>query len=117
MSGIIVTRKGKGEMAIANSLGSNIFDILICLGLPWFLSTVIIRPNDGGVKIFSKGIFYSTAILMSTVFVLILSFIINRWRLDKKLGTLMIILWIIVTVITCLFEYDVFGDFSIPLCH
>jgi Ca2+/Na+ antiporter len=115
VSGIIVTRKGKGDMAISNSIGSNIFDILICLGLPWFISTVIIDSNQP-VKIYSGGIIYSAAILLSTVVVLIVSFMINKWKLNKLLGIIMIILWVIVTTITCLFELDVFGKFSIPYC-
>lgn len=89
ISGIIVTRKGKGEMAISNSIGSNVFDILICLGLPWFIQTVIINTNET-VRIFSKGIFYSSAILMSTVLMLIISFILNKWKLNKKLGILLL---------------------------
>lgn len=117
VASVIITRKkGKGEMVIANSLGSNIFDILICLGLPWFVSTAITNGDRGGVTIYSKGIFYSTAILMATVFVLIIAFVLNRWRLDRKFGILMFVVWVLVTVITCLFEYDVFGDFSLPLC-
>ena len=88
ISGIIVTRKGKGEMAISNSIGSNVFDILICLGLPWFIQTVIIQNTNETVRIFSKGIFYSSAILMSTVLMLIISFILNKWKLNKKLGIL-----------------------------
>ena len=102
-------------MAISNSVGSNVFDILIGLGLPWFLQTVVIEFNTD-VKIFSGGIFYSTAILLSTVFVLILSFLLNKWRLDKKLGVIFLILWTIVTVITCLFELNIFGDFNLPYC-
>ena len=103
-------------MAISNSIGSNVFDILICLGLPWFLETVIINTNSS-VKIYSGGIFYSTAILLSTVLMLVLSFIINKWKLNKKLGLILMILWIIVTVVTCLFELNVFGEFTLPLCE
>lgn len=28
-----------GDMAVSNSLGSNVFDILLGLSLPWFLKT------------------------------------------------------------------------------
>lgn len=114
VSGIIVTRKGKGEMAISNSIGSNVFDILMCLALPWFISNLMNQLEP--VQIYSKGIFYSTAILLSTVFLLIFCFILNRWRLNKMLGFLLILIWIISTIMTCLLEYDVFGNFSIPLC-
>lgn len=44
-------------MAVSNAVGSNVFDILICLGLPWFLATVVINPGDT-VQVVSKGIFF-----------------------------------------------------------
>ena len=49
--------KGHGDMAVSNALGSNVFDILICLGLPWFISTAIVNPDEY-VKVTSKGIIY-----------------------------------------------------------
>ena len=43
----MVARDGHGDMAVSNSIGSNVFDILLGLGLPWFLSTTI-KPNGAG---------------------------------------------------------------------
>jgi len=40
ISSIYAAKAGSGDMALANCLGSNIFDVLLCLGLPWFLSSV-----------------------------------------------------------------------------
>merc|ERR1719454_1893254 len=37
LGSIAVARQGEGDMAIANALGSNVFDILIGLGVPWTL--------------------------------------------------------------------------------
>eukprot|EP01083_Nonionella_stella_P162368 533009_1 len=36
-----VARDGKGDMAVANVIGSNVFDVLLGLGFHWFLSTII----------------------------------------------------------------------------
>lgn len=33
-------------MAVSNSLGSNIFDILIGLAFPWFVQTTMIEPGS-----------------------------------------------------------------------
>ena len=41
-------------MAVSNSIGSNVFDILVCLGLPWFLETAIVDPGSY-VEVRSKG--------------------------------------------------------------
>ena len=114
ISSIIVTQKGKGEMAISNSIGSNIFDILICLGLPWLISALSDLKKP--VKIYSQGIIYTVVILLTTVVIFIIFFILNKWKLDKKLGLILILCWVIATTVSCLFELDVFGNFSIPLC-
>jgi len=41
---IAVARRGLGNMAVSNALGSNTFNILIGLGLPWLLYTWIVGP-------------------------------------------------------------------------
>lgn len=40
LSSVAVGKSGQGDMAVANVLGSNIFNILLGLGLPWFLKAV-----------------------------------------------------------------------------
>lgn len=45
---------GYGDMAVSNAIGSNVFDILVCLGLPWFLQTAVFNPGST-VKVYSKG--------------------------------------------------------------
>ena len=37
VASMVVARKGLGNMAVSNALGSNTFNILIGLGLPWVL--------------------------------------------------------------------------------
>ena len=41
---ISVARRGLGNMAISNALGSNSFNIYIGLGLPWLIYTAVIGP-------------------------------------------------------------------------
>jgi sodium/potassium/calcium exchanger 4 len=54
LSSIAVIKEGYGDMAVSNAVGSNVFDILICLGLPWFIKTAIIKPGSD-VPVISKG--------------------------------------------------------------
>ena len=37
---------GQGDMAVSNTLGSNVFDVLIGLALPWFIKTAMVSPGD-----------------------------------------------------------------------
>jgi Ca2+/Na+ antiporter len=104
------------NIQISNSIGSNLFDILVCLGLPWFLESIVIRPGQL-VQVYSGGIIYSSMLLFSSVFLLLICFVVNKWRLTKKFGIVMIVFWVLITVIACLFELDIFGKFSIPVCE
>ena len=40
---LLVARDGQGDMAVSNAIGSNVFDILLGLGLPWTLGTLIFQ--------------------------------------------------------------------------
>lgn len=44
---------GKGDMAVSNAVGSNVFDILICLGVPWLLQNIITHGEP--VQVYSGG--------------------------------------------------------------
>lgn len=50
LSSVIVARRGLGDMAISSSIGSNIFDILVGLPLPW-LSYCIYPDKPSTVQV------------------------------------------------------------------
>ena len=41
-------------MAVSNAIGSNVFDILVCLGIPWFLETCVKDPGSE-IQVYSEG--------------------------------------------------------------
>ena len=43
IASMIVARGGQGDMAIANAVGSNVFDILFGLGLPWLIADLVFQ--------------------------------------------------------------------------
>ena len=67
IASVLVSREGRGEMAVTNAVGSNIFDISIGLGLPWLL--VLLAGRDA-VPVGTAGLYVSTLILLGTVIVL-----------------------------------------------
>ena len=67
IASLLVSREGRGEMAVSNAVGSNIFDISIGLGLPWLL--VLLAGRDA-VPVGTEGLYISTLILLGTVIVL-----------------------------------------------
>uniref|UniRef100_A0AAZ1XZL9 Sodium/calcium exchanger membrane region domain-containing protein n=1 Tax=Oreochromis aureus TaxID=47969 RepID=A0AAZ1XZL9_OREAU len=66
MASLIVARQGMGDMAVSNSIGSNIFDVLLGLGFPWALRTLIVSYGSV-VTINSKGLVYSVILLLASV--------------------------------------------------
>ena len=102
-------------MAVSNSIGSNIFDILLCLGLPWLIQTAMVQPNST-VTMSSSGLTFTAIALLGTVIFLILAVVANHWKLNKKLGVLLLLIYAIVIVFSCLYELNVFGDINLPSC-
>lgn len=84
MGSVAVAKQGEGDMAVANSLGSNVFDILIGLGVPWTLRCLM------GKKVEFPGKFDMLAvdigILAAVLVLLVLAMVLNKWRLTMKLG-------------------------------
>ncbi|XP_013103436.1 probable sodium/potassium/calcium exchanger CG1090 [Stomoxys calcitrans] len=115
LSSIAVIKEGYGDMAVSNAIGSNVFDILVCLGLPWFIQTAIIKPGSH-VNVISKGLTYSTISLFSTVIFLILSTHLNGWKLDKRLGIILMVWYLLFITLASLYELNVFGYMNPPEC-
>lgn len=115
LSSIAVIKEGYGDMAVSNAVGSNVFDILICLGLPWFIQTAIIKPGSH-VNVISKGLTYSTLSLLSTVVFLLVATHMNGWKLDKRLGIVLMVWYLIFITIASLYELNYFGQLNPPEC-
>lgn len=115
ISSLLVARQGDGDMAVSNTVGSNVFDILLCLGVPWLLKTTVVELNST-VKVISGSILYTSISLFGTVFVTVLLVSVNRWRLNKCLGVLFLLLYIAFISVATLFELNIFGDFNLPVC-
>ena len=91
ISSIVVAKQGRGGMAIANAVGSNIFDILIGLGLPWML---IIISGRKYIEVMATGIATSTWLLLGSVLVLYVFMLTGR-RLGRKEGYVLVIGYIV----------------------
>lgn len=115
LSSLAVVKEGYGDMAVSNAVGSNVFDILVCLGLPWFLKTGIISPGTE-IKVYSKGLTYSTLSLLSTVVMLIMATHWNGWKLDKKFGLILMIGYFVFIIFASLYELNVFGKMNPAVC-
>ncbi|CAH1166693.1 unnamed protein product [Phyllotreta striolata] len=116
LSSVAVIKEGYGDMAVSNAVGSNVFDILICLGLPWFIKTAIIKPGST-VKVISKGLTYSTLSLLSTVAFLVVAIHMNGWKLDRRFGAMLMVWYVLFIIFASLYELNVFGYMNPPECQ
>ncbi|XP_047441952.1 sodium/potassium/calcium exchanger 3-like isoform X2 [Mugil cephalus] len=103
MASLIVARQGMGDMAVSNTIGSNIFDVLLGLGFPWALRTLIVSYGSV-VTINSKGLVYSVILLLASVTLTVLCVHLNRWRLDRRLGVCLLLLYSIFLLCSVGFE-------------
>ncbi|KAL5016604.1 hypothetical protein ScPMuIL_006193 [Solemya velum] len=108
IASLIVVKDGYGDMAVANAVGSNAFDILICLGVPWLLRTLVTNPGEP-VQVYSEGLLYASLTLLMTVVFLIVATYLNGWKLTKKYGVVLMIVYIMFTVLSILYEVNLFG--------
>ncbi|KAL7871431.1 hypothetical protein SRHO_G00064140 [Serrasalmus rhombeus] len=116
IASLIVARQGLGDMAVSNTIGSNVFDILVGLGVPWALQTMAI--NYGSVvMINSRGLVYSVVLLLGSVALTILGIHINKWKLDFKLGVYVLILYAVFLCFSIMIEYNVFTFVNLPMCQ
>ncbi|XP_015121174.1 probable sodium/potassium/calcium exchanger CG1090 [Diachasma alloeum] len=115
LSSLAVIKEGLGDMAVSNAVGSNVFDILVCLGLPWFIQTAMIQPGSH-VNVTSRGLTYSTVSLLSTVVFLVFATHLNGWKLDRRYGAVLMAWYLIFIVFATMYELNVFGDWNQPTC-
>uniref|UniRef100_A0A3B1JEL6 Solute carrier family 24 member 4 n=1 Tax=Astyanax mexicanus TaxID=7994 RepID=A0A3B1JEL6_ASTMX len=116
IASLIVARQGLGDMAVSNTIGSNVFDILVGLGLPWALQTMAINYGSE-VMINSRGLVYSVVLLLGSVALTILGIHVNHWKLDFKLGMYVLVLYAIFLCFSIMIEYNVFTFVNLPMCQ
>nr|XP_020016150.1 sodium/potassium/calcium exchanger 5 isoform X2 [Castor canadensis] len=114
IASVLVARQGKGDMAISNIVGSNVFDML-CLGVPWFIKTVFTNAS-APVEVNSKGLTYITISLNISIIFLFLAVHFNGWKLDKKLGVVCLSLYVGLAVLLVLYELGIIGNNKVKGC-
>ena len=81
----ICARQGLGNMAVSNTFGSNSFNILLGLGLPWTLYCAFVSGGESYHGIVDEGItesafWLSGVLLVFIVLVVASNFVLYRWH-------------------------------------
>ncbi len=93
LSSISVAKKWKWDMAITNAVGSNIFDILFGLWLPYLIYFII--NKNSYIQVSNENLENSIFLLFSTVLVVFLFLLLKKRKLTKLAGFFLILLYII----------------------
>eukprot|EP00586_Coscinodiscus_wailesii_P023077 CAMPEP_0172503128 /NCGR_PEP_ID=MMETSP1066-20121228/166406_1 /TAXON_ID=671091 /ORGANISM="Coscinodiscus wailesii, Strain CCMP2513" /LENGTH=695 /DNA_ID=CAMNT_0013278733 /DNA_START=385 /DNA_END=2472 /DNA_ORIENTATION=- len=92
LSSVIVARRGEGDMAVSSSLGSNIFDILVGLPVPWLIYSAL---RSHSVTVGADGVALSIFILVVMVILVIATINFCGWKLSKTVGGIMVLLYLV----------------------
>lgn len=72
-------------MAVSNALGSNTFNIFICLGLPWLIYTLV---TQDALIVDTDGLTTSIALLLASIVVVMVVVAASNFRLRVWHGVL-----------------------------
>ncbi|VDM99762.1 unnamed protein product, partial [Thelazia callipaeda] len=119
ITSVIVARKGFADMAVSSSIGSNLFDICVGMPIPWllhfafrWLSNPFSVSSAASIAVSSKGLICSISLLFIMLIVMIISVLINGWKMDKIFGVVMITSYVTICAISVLLEM---GYLACPL--
>lgn len=90
IASVLVAKEGRGEMAVSNAVGSNIFDISVGLGLPWLL---VLLFQGGSIAVGNENLWTSTVVLLGTV-VLLFVFLSTGKILSRVEGGILVGIYI-----------------------
>jgi len=106
LTSVIVAKQGEGDMAVSSSIGSNIFDVLVGLPLPWLAYTLYHWGEV--VEVHADTLFVSLLVLFAMLATVIMTIAANQWRLTKTLGYTMFVLYALFVAQDLLRTYHVF---------
>ncbi|XP_033941690.1 sodium/potassium/calcium exchanger 1-like [Pseudochaenichthys georgianus] len=102
ITSVIVARKGLGDMAVSSSVGSNIFDITVGLPVPWLLYSSF--HGFAPMAVSSNGLFCAIVLLFIMLLFVIISIASCNWKLNKRLGFIMFLLYFVFLVLSVMLE-------------
>jgi Ca2+/Na+ antiporter len=106
LASVVVAMAGMGDMAVANAVGSNTFNIFLGLGLPWFIWSCIhgepyVVPVD--------DLFESVMILIGCLVLYVCILKYCNWWLNRKTGIMFLVLYVATIVYILVRHYTKVG--------
>lgn len=90
---MLVARQGQGNMAISNALGSNVFNICIALGLPWF-AFIAVNGGKDYTDMQDDGIVFMLLLLIIVLVIYYGVVMFHEWQIQRWMATIYIIVYL-----------------------
>lgn len=114
LASVIEARKGKADMAVSNALGSNVFDILFGLSVPYMMVNLKnqLAGDEVPVKMCVKDLMIMLSTLVVTLATTFVLLAVNRFRINVTTGVVLLTLYLGVVLLAILRDQKVlvFGD-------
>ncbi|XP_011313875.1 sodium/potassium/calcium exchanger 4-like [Fopius arisanus] len=110
---VILSRQGNGNMAMSNTLGANTLDVLMCLGLPWAIKSIM---SGSDIIIESGAIAYSVLSIIVCVVGFFSVTAYYKFNLNRQVGIACLIMYSLFLTFTILLESNVFWQVNQPTC-
>ena len=100
---LIVAREGQGDMAVSNAIGSNVFDILLGLGIPWLLNGLIYGVD---LSVDASNLLVLSWILVATLVIVYITTVLSGFKLTKCVGVIFFSLYFVFVGYNLAHEFD-----------
>jgi len=105
-------------MALGNAVGSNTFNILVCLGLPWLIRGILNRNlANNYAQIGTIALEYSIGVLLLSIGLMYAVLVCNQFCIDKKVAVVALGFYLCFLTFHCLLELNVIANLNLPICH
>mmetsp|Transcript_65974 Transcript_65974/g.115440 ORF Transcript_65974/g.115440 Transcript_65974/m.115440 type:complete len:820 (-) Transcript_65974:206-2665(-) len=98
LSSYVVAKNKEGDMAVSSSIGSNIFDVTVGLPLPWLCYCIYRNKSFYLGENGSQGLAFNVILLISMLAAVIGTIMAMKWRMNKAMGYMMFVLYILFVV-------------------
>jgi len=106
LSSIMVARDGFGDMAVANAIGSNVFNIFLGIGLPMLLTEFAWGEPFMTTGSDPAAVLLAGVMLVLITIIMIIIFVASRWVLSKPLSGFLMIFFFLYIALSILFEAE-----------
>uniref|UniRef100_H2YKM2 Sodium/calcium exchanger membrane region domain-containing protein n=1 Tax=Ciona savignyi TaxID=51511 RepID=H2YKM2_CIOSA len=124
LSSVLVAREGFGDMAVSNAIGSNVFDINLGLGLPFLIASLITSKPVQLLSPIQTCLLENLPltlhmvphvkfgfILLLILAICLLLFVAVRFRLNRAIGVIFVIMYFVFMVYAFVQEKACHGFF------